>query len=386
MPLDSVTDGCSSGRAHHDAIPDCIDPVDFDGSYNRGGSSDSNAGLPNHNGRVVAQVRNRTKYRDWEGARHMNFRTGTHVENRSRPRLRVRRSEVSKAFGGSSGSGVRSFPCWLFAMLAARLAQGPDSRHECAGLPWFIRLAAWGRLPGGGVARSANLPGAGGNSGRSSRCSRPPRVVPTTVTTPGSGPGPRRCRCRFQRPRPQPVGPSLGAVRRAARNSWRTGGRRTCQRRDSRSRDRHHARPEPRPPRQVLRNPHGEGRHPPGQPAVKPSLLSRRSALAISRGQHAVQPGGAGRPSQVDTNITYPVDVSFKRQARTVVPARAERVLEAQYQDAVRNRIDDVYGAYVNALGARQTLFTQSKASMDRENLATLTRRAHDEVKSRWPT
>ncbi|MHB1557478.1 MAG: TolC family protein [Isosphaeraceae bacterium] len=36
--------------------------------------------------------------------------------------------------------------------------------------------------------------------------------------------------------------------------------------------------------------------------------------------------------------------------------AHAEKVLEAQYQDAVRQRIDDVYSAYVTALAARQTL------------------------------
>ena len=73
-------------------------------------------------------------------------------------------------------------------------------------------------------------------------------------------------------------------------------------------------------------------------------------------------PGG---PSQVDTNITYPLDVSHKRQARTVVASRAERVLEAQYQDAVRNRIDDVYGAYVTALGRAKRSATRSRASRD---------------------
>ena len=50
-------------------------------------------------------------------------------------------------------------------------------------------------------------------------------------------------------------------------------------------------------------------------------------------------PGG---PSQFDTNITYPLDISHKRQARTVVATRAEKVLEALFQDAVRQRIDDV--------------------------------------------
>ena len=64
-------------------------------------------------------------------------------------------------------------------------------------------------------------------------------------------------------------------------------------------------------------------------------------------------PGG---PSQFDTNVSYPLDISHKRQARTMVAARAERVLEALYQDAIRQRIDDVYGAYVMALAARQTV------------------------------
>ena len=73
-------------------------------------------------------------------------------------------------------------------------------------------------------------------------------------------------------------------------------------------------------------------------------------------------PGG---PSQFDTNITYPLDVSRKRIARTRVAVQAERVLEALYQDAVRQRIDDVYGAFVTALAARQTV-RYAKQSADR--------------------
>jgi cobalt-zinc-cadmium efflux system outer membrane protein len=86
-------------------------------------------------------------------------------------------------------------------------------------------------------------------------------------------------------------------------------------------------------------------------------------------------PGG---PSQVDTNITYPLDVSHKRQARTVVASRAERVLEAQYQDAVRNRIDDVYGAYVTALGARQTVRYSVQSVKGYEQLVSLTKDLHE--------
>jgi cobalt-zinc-cadmium efflux system outer membrane protein len=83
-------------------------------------------------------------------------------------------------------------------------------------------------------------------------------------------------------------------------------------------------------------------------------------------------PGG---PSQFDTNITYPLDVSFKRRARTEVARRAEKVLEASYQDAVRQRIDDVYGAYVALLGARQTVRYSQRSVDDLQNLLTLTER-----------
>ncbi|SIN68578.1 outer membrane protein, cobalt-zinc-cadmium efflux system [Singulisphaera sp. GP187] len=65
------------------------------------------------------------------------------------------------------------------------------------------------------------------------------------------------------------------------------------------------------------------------------------------------RPGGA---TQYDVNITYPLDVSHKRQARTAVASQAKRVIEAQYQDAVRQQIDHLYTAYVEALGARETL------------------------------
>ena len=48
-----------------------------------------------------------------------------------------------------------------------------------------------------------------------------------------------------------------------------------------------------------------------------------------------------------------------------MVATRAERVLEALVQDAVRQRIDDVYGAFVAALAARQTV-RYAKQSADR--------------------
>jgi cobalt-zinc-cadmium efflux system outer membrane protein len=74
-------------------------------------------------------------------------------------------------------------------------------------------------------------------------------------------------------------------------------------------------------------------------------------------------PGGQ---TQYDVNVSYPVDVTHKRQARTLVASRAKRVLEAQYQDAVRTMIDNLYTAYVDVLAARQT------AVYARKNVETL--------------
>ncbi len=54
--------------------------------------------------------------------------------------------------------------------------------------------------------------------------------------------------------------------------------------------------------------------------------------------------------------VIYPFDVSHKRQARTVVAAQAERVIEAQYQDAVRIDLDKMYMAYLDLVAARETL------------------------------
>jgi cobalt-zinc-cadmium efflux system outer membrane protein len=64
-------------------------------------------------------------------------------------------------------------------------------------------------------------------------------------------------------------------------------------------------------------------------------------------------PGG---PIQYDVNISYPLDVSHKRRARMAVACQVERVLEAQFQDAVRQKIDALYTTFVNILAARESL------------------------------
>jgi cobalt-zinc-cadmium efflux system outer membrane protein len=65
------------------------------------------------------------------------------------------------------------------------------------------------------------------------------------------------------------------------------------------------------------------------------------------------RPGG---PTQYDLNITQPLDLSHKRRARTEVASRAKKVTEAQYQDAVRQAIDNLATAFVDVLAARETL------------------------------
>lgn len=86
-----------------------------------------------------------------------------------------------------------------------------------------------------------------------------------------------------------------------------------------------------------------------------------------------------GGPTQYDVNITFPVDYMGKRRARAMVGLRAERVLEAQYQEAVRQRIDDVYDAYVlGALAARQAVRYAQSSVQGLESLVERTEQLHE--------
>ena len=66
-------------------------------------------------------------------------------------------------------------------------------------------------------------------------------------------------------------------------------------------------------------------------------------------------PGG---PAQYDFNLAYPADLSGKRQARVEVANAAERVVEALYQDSVRQEVTRLGSAYVDALAARMAVRT----------------------------
>ena len=85
-----------------------------------------------------------------------------------------------------------------------------------------------------------------------------------------------------------------------------------------------------------------------------------------------------GGPLQYDVNVTQPIDITRKRKARTVVATRAKKVLEAQYQDAARLQIDNLYTAYADVLAARETIRFAETA---REGLGVLldrTRRMYE--------
>jgi cobalt-zinc-cadmium efflux system outer membrane protein len=82
------------------------------------------------------------------------------------------------------------------------------------------------------------------------------------------------------------------------------------------------------------------------------------------------RPGGQ---TQYDVNISHPLDVSHKRQARTEVFTRAKRVIEAQYQDAIRQALHNLYLAYVDVLAARQTVVYTRESLRKLEQVQSVT-------------
>ncbi len=93
----------------------------------------------------------------------------------------------------------------------------------------------------------------------------------------------------------------------------------------------------------------------------------------VPYGQYSrTRPGGQ---TQYDVNVSYPLDVTRKRVMRTQVASCAKRVLEAQYQDAVRMEIDKLYNAYVDVLAARQTaIYARERAYARRLGMQRLRR------------
>ncbi len=88
------------------------------------------------------------------------------------------------------------------------------------------------------------------------------------------------------------------------------------------------------------------------------------SADSLPYGRYSPQRPGA---ALYDITIVQPIDISGKRHNRVLVAQQAKRVLEASYQEAVRQEIDRLYSAYVDVLEARENA-RASRASVDRIN------------------
>jgi outer membrane protein, heavy metal efflux system len=84
------------------------------------------------------------------------------------------------------------------------------------------------------------------------------------------------------------------------------------------------------------------------------------------------RPGG---PTQYDINITYPIDVTHKRQARVRVARAAKSVLEAQFQDVIRKQIGNMYRAFVDLQSARTNLLAAQASVHDQERVVEAARR-----------
>jgi cobalt-zinc-cadmium efflux system outer membrane protein len=228
-----------------------------------------------------------------------------------------------------------------------------------------------GSSPGAGGAVFSNLPGTGGLLG-----GRPgpttPKGIPTSVTSPSTAIGPTALQAAITAPQPEPITPATGElygtleIPAGAEDDGPENGLTLDAAIDitlERSLD--------------LRSKFYE------LPQARADILQaslRANPVFYQDGQLLPYPGYhfsravPGGPSQYDTNVTFLLDIMHKRQARTYVAQRAEKVLEAQYQEAVRQRIDDIYDAYVlGALAARQTLRYARQSAKALESLATTT-------------
>ncbi len=250
-------------------------------------------------------------------------------------------------------------------------AQGPGTTPEMPQLGGYT--SRMGGAPGAGGGTFSNLPGMGGFLSNRAGATAP-KGIPTSVVNPASAPSPTRLQAAITGPQPEPLTPSAApfvgplAIPSGGEDDGPPDGLTLDQAIEitlERSRD--------------LRAKYYE------IPQAKADILQaslRANPVFYQDGQLLAYPGThfsrqvAGGPSQYDTNVTFLLDVARQRLARTAVAERAEKVLEAQYQEAIRQRIDDVYDAYVlGALSARQ-MVRFSKVSV--EGLKNLQARTED--------
>lgn len=88
-----------------------------------------------------------------------------------------------------------------------------------------------------------------------------------------------------------------------------------------------------------------------------------------------LRPGG---PPQIDVNISYPFDLTFKRLARTRSAREARNVTEAQLQDAIRNQIDNLYTVFEDVVSAGLTVQFSEKYLVGVRRLEKVTQSLFD--------
>lgn len=95
------------------------------------------------------------------------------------------------------------------------------------------------------------------------------------------------------------------------------------------------------------------------------------SADALPYGSYSPQRPGA---ANYEATIAQPVDLNRKRKIRIRIARQARHVLEAQYQDAVREKIDRLYMAYVDVLEAREGLRAARTGMANLDEVVAVTR------------
>lgn len=237
--------------------------------------------------------------------------------------------------------------CACILISGAAKAQGPTIGADEPPLPGSD-APLLGRSPGSGGGGPRDNPGTSGNLLGGRPGASTPRV-PTSVSTPGGTSGPTDAQSGIAGPRPLPTGrvPLYGSLEVPAEADEGPPGGLTLD--------------------QAINRLLGENLELRAQfieiPLAEADILTASlranpifyaDSQLIPYGKYTRErPGGQ---TQYDVNISYPLDVSHKRRARTQVAVRAKRVLEAQYQDAARRSIDNLYTAYVDALAARQNV------------------------------
>ena len=212
--------------------------------------------------------------------------------------------KFSRAMRGLSGLRGPVFVLAFCALAAQAVRRARPSTRACRRSP-VRRPRSWGRCPAREAARSATLPGAGGILGGRPGVSTP-KGIPTTVTTPGVGRGTDRNADADFATSAARGRSGLSAVFRNPRDPERPGGRRTRQRLDSRSRHRDHTRAQPRPPLQVLRDPHGQGRHRsrPASDRTPSSIKTASSCNIAAPARSSLERHRAARARSIPTSPT----------------------------------------------------------------------------------